>query len=232
MLATRSPYCREASGPSSQFARWPEKTIMRRPARARSKCSKPTGSTGPPGANTSMPRRCGYSAATRPRLSHMPRTMRSISPGDRAGKAKARLRRARREMPSRGPTARPSAPPSAEARPSGNRPKAAKKAAAPQAWTRSDHSAIGERRQHGGERLRVAPGDGDVEHRDAGARRRGEPHPVLRGGDQPGTLAFGEAVQAGKLAGAVAVVVGKRPRRDELGAEPAQQGEEFLRPAD
>src|SRR5437660_1340400 len=41
---------------------------------ARSTCSKPCVSTGPPGSKTLIFRRCGYSATTRPRLSHMPAT--------------------------------------------------------------------------------------------------------------------------------------------------------------
>ena len=46
---------------------------MRRPAAtARSICSRPCVSTRPPGSKTRIFRRCGYSAATRPRLSHMP----------------------------------------------------------------------------------------------------------------------------------------------------------------
>ena len=67
------PYWTAASAAISQFARWPEKMIIRRPAAtARSRWSRPRVSTRPPGSKTRMLRRCGYSAATRPRLSHMP----------------------------------------------------------------------------------------------------------------------------------------------------------------
>src|SRR6202022_3931040 len=66
--------------PISQLAIWPEKKIIRRPAATvRSTCSKPRVSTGPPGSKTLIFRRCGYSATTRPRLSHMPATTRAIS---------------------------------------------------------------------------------------------------------------------------------------------------------
>src|SRR4051812_33895714 len=124
--------------PISQLAICPEKTIIRRPAAtARSTCSKPCVSTRPPRSNTLILRRCGYSAATRPRLSHMPVTIRSISASESSGKARLRLRRASLETPRKGPTRRASAPPRAEARPSDNASNTANKGAALHASRRS-----------------------------------------------------------------------------------------------
>ena len=110
---------------------------MRRPAAtARSMCSKPCVSTRPPGSNMRIPRRCGYSAATRPRLSHMPAMMCAISASESPGNARPMLSRARLETPSRRPIARASAPPIADAQSSGNNPKAPKHSAAPQPSSR------------------------------------------------------------------------------------------------
>ena len=67
----------------------------------------------------------------------MPRMTRSISAADSSGSAAARLRRARAEMPSRGPISRARAPPSAEAASIGNARIAAKNSAAPPASARS-----------------------------------------------------------------------------------------------
>ena len=93
---------------------------MRRPALiARSTCSRPCVSTRPPGSKTRIFRRCGYSAARRPRLSHMLPMTPSISGSESPGKARLMLRRACRVTGRRGPMARPSAPPKADAQSSG-----------------------------------------------------------------------------------------------------------------
>src|SRR5205085_644813 len=71
------------------------------------------------------------SAATRPRLSQIPAMMCSISASESPGKARPMLRRARLEMPSRGPIVRASVPPIAEAQSIGSNPNAPKHSAAP-----------------------------------------------------------------------------------------------------
>src|SRR5215469_3732234 len=97
--------------------------IMRRPAAtAWSICPIPRVSTRPHGSKTRISCKCGYSAATRPRLFHMPEMIREISTSVSAGMARPRLSRARFEMPSLGPIARPNAPPIADAQSRGNQP--------------------------------------------------------------------------------------------------------------
>jgi hypothetical protein len=76
-------------------------------------------------------------AATRPRLSHMPVTKRSISVSESSGKARLMFRRACLETPGKGPMRRASAPPKAEAQSSGNNSNTPNKGAAPQASRRS-----------------------------------------------------------------------------------------------
>ena len=111
---------------------------MRRPAlTARSTCSRPWVSTRPPGSKTRIFRRCGYSAARRPRLSHMLPMTPSISGSESPGKARLMLRRACRVTGRRGPMARPSAPPKADAQSSGKTLNTLNKNAAPQATSRS-----------------------------------------------------------------------------------------------
>ena len=89
--------------PISQLAIWPEKTISRRlAATARSTYSKPRVSTRPPGSKTHIFRRCGYSAATRPRLLHMLPVRSAISVSESSGKARRVLRRACLEAPKKG----------------------------------------------------------------------------------------------------------------------------------
>ena len=111
---------------------------MRRPALiARSTCSRPCVSTRPPGSKTRIFRRCGYSAARRPRLSHMLPMTPSISGSESPGKARLMLRRACRVTGRRGPMARPSAPPKADAQSSGKTLNTLNKNAAPQATSRS-----------------------------------------------------------------------------------------------
>src|SRR4029077_20697709 len=84
-----------------------------------------------------MFRRCGYSATTRPRLSHMPATTRAISVSGNSGTARLMLRRAIAETPREGPMRRASAPPRAEAQSRGNNLNAPNESAAPQASRRS-----------------------------------------------------------------------------------------------
>ena len=111
---------------------------MRRPAlTARSTCSRPWVSTRPPGSKTRIFRRCGYSAARRPRLSHMLPMTPSISGSESPGKARLMLRRACRVTGRRGPMARPSAPPKADAQSSGKTLNTLNKNATPQATSRS-----------------------------------------------------------------------------------------------
>ena len=69
----------------------------------------------------------------------MPAMMGAISASESPGKARPMLSRARLETPSRGPIARASAPPIADAQSSGNNPKTPKHSAAPQPssrWTK------------------------------------------------------------------------------------------------
>src|SRR6266851_3375061 len=208
------PYCPAASAAISQFPRCPPKRIAGCPAAmARSRWSRPTVSTGPPGANTLICRRCGYSAATRPRLSHMPRTMLSTCGGESSGSAARKLSRARCEIPRRGPICRPSAPPTAEAAASGKARIAAKNSAATQAsaqWLQerlqerlqdtaaagasaaggASPAAIGLRAQDIGQKMRhcrpVMQVYLDLEHLDPGLHLDRQPHPVLGGGDETG----------------------------------------------
>jgi len=99
-----------ASVAISQLAICPEKTIIRRPvATARSTCSKPRVSTRPPGSKTRIFPKCEYSAATRPRLSHIPAATRAISVLESSGKARLMLRRALGRGPPRPPLAEASA---------------------------------------------------------------------------------------------------------------------------
>ena len=92
--------------------------IIRRPAAtARSTCSKPRVSTTPPGSKTRMFRRCGYSAATRPRLS-----LRADDNARDLGLGKLMLRRACFDTLRKGPIRRASAPLRLEAEPSGKNP--------------------------------------------------------------------------------------------------------------
>src|SRR5712692_2869572 len=250
------PYCPAASAAISQFPRCPPKMIAGCPAAmARSRWSRPTVSTGPSGANTLICRRCGYSAATRPRLSHMPRTMLSTCGGDSLGSAARRLRRARSEIPRCGPIRRASAPPKAEAAASGNARIAAKNSAAMQASARwlqerlQDTAAtgasaaggvspasIGRRAQDIGQKMRhrrhVTPVYLDLEYLDPGLQVRRQPHPVLRGRDESGIGARRLLPQPGNFGIAERVMVGKRMRPDYDGADRAQAGEEFFRAAD
>ena len=111
---------------------------MRRPAlTARSTCSRPCVSTRPPGSKTRIFRRCGYSAARRPRLSHMLPMTPSISDSESPGKARLMLRRACQVTGRRGPMPRASAPPKADAQSSGKILKTPNKNAAAQATSRS-----------------------------------------------------------------------------------------------
>src|ERR1700676_699692 len=269
------PYCPAASAAISQLPRCPPKTITGRPAAsARSRCSRPAISVGPlrrretPGGNTRIRRRCGYSAATRPRLSHMPRTTLSTRVDDSSGNAARRLFRARRDIARWGPIWRARAPPSAEATATGRVRIAAKNTAAPHASARYLHdeaapfcaltgfAVIGrsaarrapvvsmsrsivvsvarpaqelrEKVRHG---RRVAPLDRDLEHEDRLAHRRAKAHPILCGGDQAGAGAVRLSPQPGDLSLAEAMVIRKRVRRDHGGADRAQAGDEFLRPA-
>ena len=127
----------------SQLAICPEKTIIRRPvATARSTCSKPCVSMRPPASKTRIFRKCGYSAATRPRLSHMPATTRPISVPESSGKARLMLRRACLETPRNGPMRRASAPPRAEARSRGKSSNTPNRDAAPQDSRRSANPGV------------------------------------------------------------------------------------------
>jgi len=111
---------------------------MRRPAlTARSTCSRPCVSTRPPGSKTRIFRRCGYSAARRPRFSHMLPMIPSISYSESPGKARLMLRRACRVTGRRGPMPRASPPPKADAQSSGKTLNMPNKNAAPQASRRS-----------------------------------------------------------------------------------------------
>ncbi len=115
-IPTRSTPSRQATiGRTSQFARWPE---TRMPGRTRS-CTlggAPRSITSTRSAAGAVMRpRCGYSAALRPRLSHMPRTTASISGPGLSGKARRRLARAQRVTGRYGPSVRPSQPPRFEA---------------------------------------------------------------------------------------------------------------------
>jgi hypothetical protein len=111
--------------------------IIRRPAAtARSTCSKPRVSTRPPGSKTRIFAKCGYSAATRPRLSHMPTMTRAISVSESSGKARLMLRRACLKTPRSGPMRRATVPPRAEAQSRGKKPNPPNRNAAPQASRR------------------------------------------------------------------------------------------------
>src|SRR5262249_40587895 len=154
----------------------------------------------PPGSKTRMFLRWGYSAATRPRLSHMPRMTLAISPSESRGKARSMLRRARLEMPRCGPIRRPIAPPRADAQSSGNIAKAPNNNATAQAsrwWIGRDALAglLGQLAsipmdgsndgvQKPGERSRLRPADFDLEDFDTGAPGLRHPHDVLCGRDE------------------------------------------------
>ncbi len=94
------PACRAVNGIISQLAKWPEKNITPLPlATALSAVSRLTTSSrgsGPCSLNLS---RCAYSATVRPRLSHISRTMVSISSAVFSGNAARRFSRARFMMP-------------------------------------------------------------------------------------------------------------------------------------
>ena len=172
-------------------------------------------STRPSAAKTRMPRRCGYSAATRPRLSHMPRSAASRSAADSSGSAAARLL--------------PGAPRHAEPRPDPPRQRSRRKprrhrAAAPHrgeeqrgaaASARSaQDTAVGggsgasrasvvsiarsgaARRTTDPRRRLVLPADLDRQHLDPGAPERRQPRPILGGGHQPGAGGFRLAPQS------------------------------------
>src|SRR5262249_31801028 len=195
-------------------------------------------------------RRCGYSAATRPRLSHMPRTIASTRSAESSGIAARRFRRARLETPRRGPIQRATAPPNPEAASSGNAPMAAKNRRAPQASIRYDQGvgdlsesasigagvasvtarqAIEEEALDG---IRIVPADLDLEHVDAVAQRRGKPDPILCRGDKPSALALRNIAQPGYFALGERVMIGKRLLRCERHAEHSQRPEELLGPTD
>src|SRR5438552_2075496 len=247
-----SPYWAAASPAISQLAMWPPNRITRRPAAsARSRCSMPRVSTRLPGSNTRICRRCGYSAATRPRLSHMPRTIASIRGSDISGKAARRLRRARSEIARRGAIRHARKPPSAEAAASGRQRRIAMDAAAPQASNRcvqetgaaAGSAASGarvasitglrqKRVQYPVEHYRVAPADLDVEHFDAGPPTRMQPPPILCRRDELRVSPRCRFAKAGDLVGAVRVMVRKALCRGQLRAEAAQGRKEFLGPAD
>src|SRR6516162_2274121 len=144
--ATEIPCWMPASIAISQLAICPEKTIIRRPAAtARSTCSKPRVSTRPPGWKTRIFAKCGYSAATRPRLSHIPAAMRAISASESSGKARLMLCQACLETPRKGPIRRASPPPRAEAQSRGRDLNPPNRNAAPQASRRWANRGVLER---------------------------------------------------------------------------------------
>src|SRR5437763_3677547 len=219
-------------------------------ASARSRCSIPSVSTRPSGGNTRICRKCGYSAATRPRLPHMPRTIASIRAAESSGKAARKLRRARLETPRRGPIQRATVPPVAEAMSSGSARIAAKNSAAPQASILWDHrtaaagsvasgvevASVMAPRQRVGEELfhhvRVAPADLDVQHLDAAAQRGRQPNPILRGGEEGCALAFGQFVQPSDFIVPKRMMIREGLARGQHRAESPDTGEEFFRLAD
>ena len=67
---------------------------------------------------------------------------------------------------------------------------------------------------------------------DAGLLGRRHPHDVLCCGDQPRTRELGVAAQRFEFRDAEGVVIGKRSRAHEVGAEGLQRHKEFFRPPD
>src|SRR6185312_13975362 len=172
----------------------------------------------------------------RPRLSHMPRTIASVSALLSSGIASCKLARARLVMPSRGPIQRPIAPPSAEAQSSGNRPSTPPANAAIAASRRWFQRAGGDegsaticgmsrqdRREQGGQRCLVLPADFYMQDIDADAPIIGQPDSILIRGDEQRVLPVGELAQANNLARGERVVIGESLFRDDFGAEPAQR---------
>jgi hypothetical protein len=82
------------------------------------------------------------------------------------------------------------------------------------------------------ESSRISPVDFDLENLDGGPHCNGHSDDVFCSRDEAGLRLLGGAEQPVDLAGAVWVMVGKRPGTDELGAECRQYRKEFLRTAD
>src|SRR5690348_6541689 len=240
---TSSPACVAASVAISQLPKWAEKKMKRVSGRRASSAScTPSTVTRPPGPYTLNLSRCGYSATTRPRLSHMPRTMRLMSESDRSGRARRRLSRARLLMPSTGPMLRARNPPTADAASSGKTRKKAKasRANSPSVQSRTrlalPRSAMYrpfERAvEQPVERRLVPPRDGQWQILDARLPRAFEAHPVFFRGHERRVCLFRRVGKARQLALAVAMVVGKAARRDDPRAGPGEMVEKLLRSAD
>src|SRR5215469_3241111 len=243
MASMSSPACVAANVAISQLPKWAEKKMKRVSGLRASRNSRtPSNATRLPGSYGLNLSRCGYSATTRPRLSHTPCTMRLMSESERLGRARRRLSRARLLMPSTGPMLRARKPPTADAASTGKIRKKAKtsRANSPsvQSRTRLTPSRSAMRRpfkravEQPVERRFVAPGDSQRQILDARSPRRREAHPVFFGGHQRRARFLrrvGERLQFGL---AVRMMVGKAARRNDPRAGLGKMVEKLLRPAD
>src|SRR5579863_2912180 len=240
---TSSPACVAASVAISQLPKCAEKKIKRVvDPRASTISRKPSTVTRPPGSYNLNLSRCGYSATTRPRLSHMSRTMRAISASDRLGRARRKLSRARLLMPSAGPMLRASNPPKADAASTGKIRKKAKarRANSPSVQSRTYLTPLRSamRRpferavEQPVERRLVAPGDGQRQILDTNPPRRREAHPVFFRRHERRARLFRQTGERRELRLAIAVMVGEAAHRRDSRAGLGGMVEELLRPAD